>query len=38
MSKSGECAARFLLERGADVYVYDDFASDKVASVIKELE
>ncbi len=38
MSKSGECAARFLLERGAEVYVYDDFASDKVASVMNEFE
>ena len=33
MSVSGESSARFLLERGADVYIYDDVVSDKVREV-----
>lgn len=37
MSKSGESSARFLLERGADVYVYDDFISDNITAVMNEL-
>ncbi len=37
MSVSGESSARFLLERGADVYVYDDVVTDKISSVIAEL-
>lgn len=36
MSKSGECAARFLLERGADVYIYDDVVSEKIKAVMDE--
>lgn len=38
LSKSGECCARFLLERGAEVYVYDDVESDNIVAVSKELE
>ncbi|MCD7729848.1 MAG: UDP-N-acetylmuramoyl-L-alanine--D-glutamate ligase [Clostridia bacterium] len=38
MSKSGESSAAFLLRRGAKVYVYDDFISDNVMTVMKSLE
>ena len=38
MSKSGESCARFLLERGAQVYVYDDVVSDNITALSKELE
>ena len=38
MSVSGESCARFLLERGAEVYVYDDVISDKIKAVMAELE
>ena len=38
MSKSGESSARFLLRRGAEVYVYDDVTSDKISAVISSLE
>jgi len=37
MSVSGESSARFLLERGADVYIYDDVVNDKVQAVMTEL-
>ena len=37
MSKSGESSALFLLERGADVYIYDDVVSDNINSVMTEL-
>ncbi len=37
MSKSGESSARFLLGRGAEVYVYDDFVSEKITSLMNEL-
>ena len=37
MSVSGESSARFLLVRGADVYIYDDVVSDKVQAVMTEL-
>jgi UDP-N-acetylmuramoylalanine--D-glutamate ligase len=37
MSKSGEGSARFLLERGAEVYLYDDAVSEKVAAKMSEL-
>lgn len=37
MSVSGEGAARFLLRRGAAVYVYDDVVSDKIKKLIDEL-
>ena len=37
MSVSGESSARFLLERGAEVYVYDDVVSDNIAKVYAEL-
>ena len=37
MSKSGQCSARFLLERGAEVYLYDDVVSDNIVSVMNEL-
>lgn len=38
MSRSGEGAANFLLERGAEVFMYDDVASDSVAAVMRALE
>lgn len=37
MSRSGESSARFLLKRGAEVYVYDDVAGDKISAVMTEL-
>ena len=37
MSKSGVAASHFLLERGAEVYVYDDIVSDNVSAVMNEL-
>lgn len=38
LSKSGESSARFLLERGAEVYLYDDVISDNVSAVCLKLE
>lgn len=38
LSKSGESSARFLLERGAEVYLYDDVISEKVTATCAELE
>lgn len=38
MSKSGESSARFLLARGAEVYMYDDVVGDAVSSVMAALE
>ena len=38
MSKSGESSARFLLRRGADVWVYDDVDSEKITAVCEGLE
>ena len=38
MSKSGESSARFLIDRGADVYLYDDVISDNVSAVCNKLE
>jgi UDP-N-acetylmuramoylalanine--D-glutamate ligase len=38
MSKSGEGSARFLLARGAAVYIYDDVVSDKIVALANELE
>ena len=37
MSVSGESSARFLLERGAEVYIYDDVINDKISEVMAEL-
>ena len=37
MSVSGESSARFLLERGAEVYVYDDIVNDNLLNVFAEL-
>ena len=37
MSVSGESSARFLLERGADVYIYDDVLSEKISQTMNEL-
>ena len=37
MSVSGESSARFLLARGAEVYVFDDLVTDKISGVIAEL-
>lgn len=37
MSKSGEGAARFLLERGAEVYIYDDVVSENITGVMNAL-
>lgn len=38
MSKSGESSAKFLLDRGAEVYLYDDVISDNVTAVCNKLE
>ncbi len=37
MSVSGESSARFLLERGAEVYIYDDVVSENISAVMSEL-
>jgi len=37
MSKSGEGCARFLLARGAEVYLYDDVISDNITALMNEL-
>lgn len=37
MSVSGENCARFLLDRGAEVYLYDDIVSPKISAVMAEL-
>lgn len=37
MSKSGESVARFLLERGAEVYLYDDVVSDSISALMNKL-
>lgn len=37
ISRSGESSARFLLARGAEVYLYDDIVTDNVKKVIDEL-
>ncbi|MDE5942785.1 MAG: UDP-N-acetylmuramoyl-L-alanine--D-glutamate ligase, partial [Clostridia bacterium] len=37
MSKSGESSARFLLDRGAEVYVYDDVINDNIIAVMNSL-
>ena len=34
MSVSGESSARFLLERGAEVYIYDDLVTDKISEIM----
>lgn len=36
LSKSGECCARFLLERGAEVYLYDDVVNEKITALMEE--
>ena len=38
MSRSGEGSAEFLLRRGASVYIYDDFTSDKIADMVEKLQ
>ena len=38
MSRSGESAARFLLKRGAEVYLYDDVESQKIEKLVSSLE
>ncbi len=38
MSVSGESSARFLLERGASVYIYDDVVGEKISKVYSELK
>lgn len=38
LSKSGESSARFLLDRGAEVYLYDDVISETVSAVCASLE
>lgn len=38
MSKSGENSARFLLNRGAEVYMYDDVVNEAVSAVMGKLE
>lgn len=37
MSRSGECCARFLLEHGAEVYLYDDVVSENITALCNEL-
>ncbi len=37
MSVSGESSARFLLERGAAVYIYDDIVSENISKLYTEL-
>ncbi|MBD5632084.1 MAG: UDP-N-acetylmuramoyl-L-alanine--D-glutamate ligase [Clostridia bacterium] len=38
LSVSGESSARFLLERGAEVYLYDDVVSENISKVFSELQ
>ncbi len=38
LSKSGESSARFLLDRGAEVYLYDDVLTETVSAVCMKLE
>ena len=38
LSKSGQAAARFLLENKSLVYVYDETASERMEQVLKDLE
>ena len=38
LSRSGKAAARFLLSRGANVYIYDEIENDRTAQAVKELE
>lgn len=38
LSQSGEGCAKFLLRRGASVYIFDDVVTEKVASVMDELQ
>lgn len=38
MSRSGEASARFLIERGAKVYVFDDVITDAVRRTVAMLE
>ncbi|MCD8372564.1 MAG: UDP-N-acetylmuramoyl-L-alanine--D-glutamate ligase [Clostridia bacterium] len=38
ISKSGDSSARFLLKRGATVYIYDDYVNDNVLAVMQSLE
>ncbi|MDE7454131.1 MAG: UDP-N-acetylmuramoyl-L-alanine--D-glutamate ligase, partial [Clostridia bacterium] len=37
MSKSGESSARFLLDKGAEVFVYDDVINDNIIAVMNSL-
>lgn len=37
MSKSGESSAKFLLDRGAEIYIYDDVVSDNISAVMNKL-
>lgn len=37
LSRSGEGCAEFLLRRGAAVYIYDDFTSDKISETVEKL-
>jgi len=38
LSRSGDGCARFLLKRGARVYVYDDVVNDKIKQTVKLLQ
>ncbi|MDE7084599.1 MAG: hypothetical protein K2O81_05095, partial [Clostridia bacterium] len=38
LSRSGESSADFLLNRGAQVFVYDDVVTDKIAETVKTLQ
>lgn len=38
LSRSGAGSAEFLLRRGASVYIYDDFTSDKISETVDALQ
>ncbi len=38
LSRSGEGCAEFLLRRGAQVFIYDDFMSDKISETVASLK
>lgn len=38
LSRSGKASAEFLLEKGANVYIYDDKTGERMETLLKELE
>lgn len=38
LSRSGEGCAEFLLRRGAQVFIYDDFVTDKISETVTKLQ